>query len=225
MKLHTNRNWDEAAAAYEELFQNEALKNTQNLQTNLRNGPTSLALLIHLSNKNYGEFLLERLKSVAKVDKSVDPIGTMEKALQLFATALIADDTDAALWRRAAQLSSLLGLPQVARYCLDSIVDGDGIVRHFTEERLASEQLRRLLHKIGDDASLSDERYRKFMKRKLDRAFQARINPYPWLTPVPEPPSLGQVLLEDSGKIQHIDVPNKSWGAIGKAILSQHELL
>lgn len=96
--------------------------------------PSTLPQILYLSYKNYGQFVLDTLKfqlehtkrntvkdGLAQENSQIKP--TSAKAIEAFSDALERDETDSALWRRAARLGEVLGSFRIARFCLESCLD------------------------------------------------------------------------------------------------------
>ena len=109
-------------------------------QATTDNAPSTLPQVLHLSYKNRGEYFLDLLRSVLRREKTSVPKGDaasptpetqkrlttdLVRALEDFTQALDKDEDDLDLWRRAAQICQSLGAVRLARFCLESAVDGD----------------------------------------------------------------------------------------------------
>lgn len=147
----------------------------------------TLPQLIHLSHKNYGQFVLESLQH--KISNAADV--TLEDitkasiaALNSFVEALDKDDTDPDLWRRTAAVGHLLGSHRIARYCLEAVLDGDetGIESVLAlpglAESLAGQQLRQLAINLQDQLSLLQSPLSHTKKRKLSKLLKQRLSTY-----------------------------------------------
>lgn len=221
LKLHSNKDWDAAADAYDELHKTEVLSMNHDF-TGLQKG-SSLSALVYLSNKAFGEFLLNRLEAEVKrgekiTEESLREI--LELALSLFARALEIDGGDSILWRRTAEIASALGQVTVARFCLESVLDPDAEVAHFSEQKLAGQRLKQILLNIQDDVSMADTRYSKHL-RGLAPQLQRYVNPYPWLVPLPKDDALGVALAVEGDNAVEMKVETRSWEAVGEVILKQ----
>ncbi len=115
---------------YEKVFYDDS----EPLETQVREltdqAPNTLPQILHLSYKNYGQFLLDCARHSFHVDPddvflSHAPSGSVQGPLECFAEALDKDDTDLDLWRRSSSVAQLAGSKRIARFCLESMLGGD----------------------------------------------------------------------------------------------------
>lgn len=149
----------------------------------------TLPQLIHLAQKNYGQFLLESLQHQivhgTDADVSAHQIEQASvAALNSFVESLDKDDTDADLWRRTAAVGDLLGSRRIARYCLEAVLDADdaGIQAVLSipgiAESLAGQQLRQLVFNLQDQLSTLQAPLSHIKKRKLSKLLRGRLSTY-----------------------------------------------
>lgn len=205
--------FDKAAAAYDQLFQSEIFKYPESqaeLQrielhgiepdlpwdedlvgptvalSGLDNGPSTLPQILYLSHKNYGQFKLEALNArLGEFPLSLTHIlADTFVALNHFVQALDKDDSDLDLWQRTATVGELLNSTRIARYCLESVTDGDGegfdglLSLPGLEEEIAGEQLRALILDLQDSLSLHHDTNTVEKRKLLSRSLQKRLRPY-----------------------------------------------
>ncbi|KAI5841141.1 hypothetical protein DFP73DRAFT_516695 [Morchella snyderi] len=240
LKLHTDGEWDEAHKAYDELFSSDIFQadslsgDIDDEQVHARNtsSASSLPLILYLAYKNHGAFKLDKLHAVGGDESTL--LSTIHQALEWFSTALGRDAGDPSLWRKSAQLALAIDSSRLARFALESILDHDTVGADTAsdalslvmggvpnpEEHLASIRLRDVMRKICDTVALSNPRFIKIAKRKIQPKFEKFVNPYPWL-PLPEAQkTLGEALGTISDRKQVVAVPTRTWAAAGRAILS-----
>lgn len=145
---------EEAAKAYDELFQCEIIKQYEKergsidegqaieslepvvldsgayLQVSEDDGLSTLPQLLYLAYKNHGQFLLDRLKVAikAKAHPFNDPVETtaiLQKVLERFTMAIEQDESDTELWRRTARVGQVLGSKAIERFCFEAAVEVD----------------------------------------------------------------------------------------------------
>ncbi|KAL1960935.1 hypothetical protein VTO42DRAFT_5919 [Malbranchea cinnamomea] len=195
---------------------------------------SALPQTIYLSFKNYGQFVLDLFRHSrirADSQNSTDAISSAGSALKAFAEALERDETDLELWRKAARVGDALFSHRIARYCLESVIDGsienmDLQFDQLTLERaFAVEGLRRIVNKLDDRLSESQTLLKRPRKAIL-RLLKAGTDPYPYL-----PSSLndgnissGPQKLLGSEPIRRAITPlGYNWADLGKAILQALE--
>lgn len=97
--------------------------------------PNTLPQILHLSYKNYGQFMLESMQyrlQQAQVEQGHLATDTAsirhgtEGPLRYFAEALDKDDADLDLWSRISSVAALVGSSRITRFCLEAVLDGDG---------------------------------------------------------------------------------------------------
>lgn len=202
------------------------------------NDSTSSTLFqtIHLSYKNYGQYLLDALQDLLKETPQATHINKefSEKvskrsisALSSFANALERDDTDLDIWRKSARLSNALQSYRLTRYCLESVLaDDENRLEMRTEqlgldETCAEECLRETLLSVDDRLWASQVPLKKPRKALL-KFLRRQIDPYPYL-----PRLSADQLSSDSSKslaairpTRHTIRPNAStWLSVGEEIL------
>ncbi|KAL8732114.1 MAG: hypothetical protein Q9181_004067 [Wetmoreana brouardii] len=210
---------------------------------NADGSPSTLPQILYLSYKNYGQFVLDRLKQRILETHSQDSSTTenangsqptsrvIASSLELLVEALDRDDTDMELWRQLSRIGDSLGSKRIARFCLEAVVNRDDLSLDVRPEPLglqeifAMEMLRNLLHLLDDDAVASSMAPLTRKQRKLVQSFEAHLDPLPFL-PTPPPDPLNVSFSADQTKpnaadAHRIAVPLRTWASCGKAILSQ----
>ena len=193
--------------------------------------PNTLPQILHLSYKNHGQFLLESMQHWAAQHGAIPQAegwNNIRGALNYFAEALDKEDTDLDLWLRAASVAAMLGSKRLARFCLESVMDGndelwESLLRlPGIEEGLAGQQLRELVDKLEDNVSLMQAPLSSMKRKKLSETLKKRLNPYPF---APLPADVAEI---NSGRLieeipDHISLtPTKwDWSSLGEVIL-QH---
>jgi len=197
------------------------------------NVSSSLPLVQYLSFRNQGVFKLDRLKATIATQSEDEVRLQVTQALQLFATALDRDTGDSVLWRQSAQLALVLSSARLARFALESVLDPVGadaskgalsLVRggnQNPEEYLAVLQLDKILAVLGDTLSVSNGRFENLKGKRLKKCFVERLNPLPWLqAPLPGGvKTLATMTDEFSKRRRAINVPFRTWAAVGRSIL------
>ncbi|KAF7192582.1 Histone transcription regulator 3-like [Pseudocercospora fuligena] len=192
-------------------------------------GPSTLPQILHLSHKNYANFKLEAL--AAKFDtfnvtlKQI--LADATQALTHFVEALDKDDTDLDLWRRTASVGEMLDSKRVARYCLESVLDGDdeGLSNIMSlpglDEGFAGEQLRELVLQLQDQLSSLQAPLSTSKRRTLSKMLKQKLHHY-------------HDLLKQEAVVREHEGPRKSppperitlkapssWAELGEALLRQ----
>ena len=196
--------------------------------------PNTLPQILYLSYKNHGQFLLDRLiHRIGASSEHAKPISHSGKetrsaaseSLQLFAEALNKDETDFDLWRRTSRISRYLGSRRLARFSLETVLEGRPRDDAFWSERdgldevFAREELEELVSLLQDELS-ELQMDSSFPPRKgISRILKVRMDPFPEL---PDP-STQSSTYESVGGTKIIDITECRWTAMGKAILSQWE--
>ncbi|KAI9841516.1 MAG: Histone transcription regulator 3 [Thelocarpon superellum] len=225
--------WDSEYA----LTQLADLVDTRATTTGLDGAPSTLPQILYLSYKNYGQFVLDYLKhhlAQHHEEETGQDLGlsTPQKAaanaLNSFAEALVKDDTDAELWRRTARVGAALGSGRIARFCLEAVLDvGAGINGDVDplglQEALAHEPLTKLLDRLEDHVSRSQSSSTRDRRQVLAPRLRKCLDPYPYLPHSwnDEPPSIRPRASSPAPTRHAIDVPAKTWAAVGKVLLQQ----
>ncbi|CZT16096.1 uncharacterized protein RCC_01937 [Ramularia collo-cygni] len=152
----------------------------------LDTGPSTLPQVLHLSHKNYAQFKLDALEAKFDIfNVTLNQIlADATAALNHFVQALDKDDSDIDLWRRTASVGEILDSGRVARYCLESVLDGDeeGLGGMLSlpglEEGSAAEKLRELVGDMQDQLSLLQSPLLINKRKVLSKALKERLHPY-----------------------------------------------
>jgi hypothetical protein len=227
-------NRSESFPEYDELLHEAFVPIQQPLILTSDNAPNTLPQIIHLSYKNHGLFGLDVLRHRLSVnpppdhDLQIHIANAVKKPLGEFADALDKDDTDLDLWRYSACVALLAGSYRIARFSLESVLDGDptrqeGVYDSLgIDETLAAHQLYNLLQGLQDDLALISSTLRPARTKALISTLKRLMDPYP---SIPKP-SLDKVAYSLVGNIGEEPEPTTvdltkdySWMAVGKAIM------
>ncbi|KAI0206517.1 hypothetical protein F4808DRAFT_122794 [Astrocystis sublimbata] len=196
---------------------------------------SSLPQTLYLAYKNHGQFLLDvirhRVRSGQLDGSSLlqnEPTLTQaRRALDEYSAALDQDPSDAELWRRAARIAAFLNGARISRYCLEAAIelDDDPAVDEVEPpslaEGFAGEQLRQQLQVLSDRVSLSHPAMAPFTKKRMPKALQKYVDPFPFL---PDPTKtlvpLKSTTSEAPTQHCHIQVPDPTWVDLGLALLA-----
>lgn len=198
--------------------------------------PNTLPQILHLSYKNNGIFLLDKLQFELQ-RQSIHADGNRDRAfasaktaLRLFAEALDKDDTDLDLWGSSAGVASLIGSQRLSRYCLEAVLDDEyegfkGVLSlPGLEEGYAIHELRKEVEKVQDDLSLSLSPLSRLKKKHLSNAILQRLNPYKMLRfPDSGTVALARTILPETGGRYLLRPGSRSWIAIGDSLLRQFQ--
>jgi hypothetical protein len=201
--------------------------------------PSTLPQILYLSYKNHGQFILDCVKgrlahSEAVGDALLDKPSIdyqARAALNYFTLALVSDQSDTELWRRAARVASTLGSRSIARYCLEAAVevDDDPTVAEIDpaslEEGFAGEQLKEQLEVLGDETALSHPIMGPFLKRTMPEYLRKFIDPYPFLPDSTRKLEFDAEPPEPHGgtKTRHVITSHfRSWTAIGDVLVGTY---
>lgn len=149
-------------------------------------GPSTLPQILHLSHKNYAQFKLDALS--AQFDSFNVTLNQILAdaliAVNHFVEALDKDESDLDLWRRTATVGEILDSKRIARFCLESVLDGDdenlfGVMSlPGLEEGFAGEQLRELVAQLQDQLSMLQGPLTAPRRRVLSQMLKQRLHPY-----------------------------------------------
>lgn len=191
---------------------------------------SALPQTIYLSYKNHGQFILDSLRHAKDTNDTQSPVDATVSsgtALKNFAEALERDDTDLELWRKSARVGDALRSYRIARYCLESVIDGDGeglddsFDQLGLEQAFAAEALRKIVQSIDDRLSMIHLPLRR-PRRAILQLLKADVDPIPFL-----PSNLKDGLLDPApqkllgpGPSRRVITPeSRSWADIGKVVL------
>jgi hypothetical protein len=168
------------------LLEDLVQKGTKPVANNFDTGPSTLPQILHLSHKNYAQFKLDALSAQFDVLNAGMSQILVEAtaALKHFVEALDKDDTDLDLWRRTASVGKMLDSKRAARYCLESVLDGDeenlGAVMSLPglEEGFAGEELRELVGQLQDQLSYLQSPLSVSKRRTFSKLLKQRLHPY-----------------------------------------------
>lgn len=264
LKLHAQgpNHYPDASAAYDFLFQSEIFRYPESItdferaerqsdprhldldpfpqpldaaQADIDGSGSSLPQTLYLAYKNYGQFALDSIRSLASEekdslaglkDKAV--LANAQKALGEFSSALDFDPSDAELWRRAARVAAFLKSPRVSRYCLEAAIEleDDPAVEEIEPpslaEAFAGEQLKRQLDVLSDHLALSHPIMTPFLKRSIPDQLKRHLDPFPFLpnyTDSLAPPEVPALADEQQPRRLVIDVSIASWADLGMSIV------
>ncbi|KAJ8058222.1 hypothetical protein OCU04_012418 [Sclerotinia nivalis] len=204
--------------------------------------PSTLPQILYLAHKNHGQFILDCVKARLRHSNGLmDDIGNRaaldsqaKVSMDDFGRALVSDESDTELWRRAARIGAMLGSRRIARYCLEAAVEVDDdpavaeVEPQSLEEGFAGEQLKSLLELLPDELSLSHPIMGPFKKKTMPQFLKKHIDPYPFL---PDPTSTLSRSIDFDEPLQIlegravINVPERSWTSIGHEICGAAQAL
>ena len=152
------------------------------------NAPSTLPQILHLSYKNRGDFVLERLQAhitrtveTPQILSSRDIATAACSALDNYVNALDKDDFDLDLWRRTSLLAKALGSSRIARYCLEAIFDVDNgdmtslMTLPGLAESLAGQRLYVMVEGLEDALSMIQRPLCNVKRRRLSKMLKYRL--------------------------------------------------
>jgi len=195
--------------------------------------PSTLPQILYLSYKNHGQFILDCVKfglrdPGSEVSLHRPALDHQAKvAIDNFSLALVRDESDTELWRRAARIGAMLGSRRIARYCLEAAVevDDDPTVAEVDpaslEEGFAGQQLKEQLEVLSDEMALSHPIMAPFLKNNMAQFLTKHMDPYSFLPDTSkllghETPESERVEVTQARTV--LDVANWSWSALGDAL-------
>lgn len=198
--------------------------------------PSSLPQVLFLAHKNHAQFILDCLKARLKTPCEGDTAEIQGQicdyqsrtALADFSRAIVRDESDADLWRRAARIATLAGSNRIARFCLEAAVevDDDPTVAEVEpvtiDEGLAGEQLKDHLQFLEDQVALSHPIMGPYRSTDLAPALREHIDPYAALPRAPATTTKLQALCELDTAAQAripLEVTEHSWTSLGEALI------
>ena len=209
------------------------------LPTASDNAPSTLPQILHLSHKNYGDFLLAQLqaglsrKTNAEGDLTVKQTSlAASSALDHFVEALDKDDTDLDLWRRASALGELLGSQRIARFCLEALFDDDEEALISTmalpglAESTAGQQLFEIVTALHDSLSLLQAPLSGLRRRHVSKMLKHRLELYGTIKSLSSPyyPKLRlQAVLDARVPQRSVLRAPSTWIEFGDLLLTQLE--
>ncbi|OAX84125.1 hypothetical protein ACJ72_01514 [Emergomyces africanus] len=194
---------------------------------------SALPQTLYLSYRNRGQFTLDHLRHLLRSKQTkgddtneslIDVSAASGSAIRSFAEALERDDTDLELWRKSARIGDALQSHRLARFCLESVLEGDddgldnGFEQLGLEQAFAGEDLREVLNILSDKLSAL-QRPLKRPRKAILRLLQEQIDPFPYL---PKGLAVSTASRNLLGVLpsRHIVTPIcASWTAVGGAIL------
>ncbi|PGH32913.1 hypothetical protein GX50_04257 [[Emmonsia] crescens] len=194
---------------------------------------SALPQTLYLSHRNRGQFTLDHLKHLLHSkqikdddsnESSVDVSAASVSAIKSFAEALERDDTDLELWRKSARIGDALQSHRLARFCLESVLEGDddglgdGFEQLGLEQAFAGEDLRQVLNVLSDKLSMLQRPLKRPRKAVL-RLLQKQIDPFPYLPRGLGFSSASRNLLGVPPNRHMVTPTSASWTAVGGAIL------
>ncbi|KAF2760926.1 hypothetical protein EJ05DRAFT_461532 [Pseudovirgaria hyperparasitica] len=210
--------------------------------------PNTLPQILHLSNKNHGQLLMDILvqrhrewtarpreeQDQFKVeDLALNLINAAVIALDYFANALDKDDADIGLWSRTASVAEVIGSKRLARFCIEAVLDGDdegleGILRlPGLQETRAMQQLKELAEVVEDDLSVLQPPLSSWQRKSLSSALKQRLvtHTYPQLSTIASSASKLkslEMVTGSSPQDQTLSPAKEDWGAVGESILQTY---
>lgn len=200
--------------------------------------PNTLQQILHLAYKNHGQFVLDLLQynvrnflqqnATAAPDRS-QIADAAKKPLEYFAEALDKDDADLDLWRSTSSVAETVGSTRIARYCLESVLDGDeeGLDMVLSlpgvEEAFALQNLHELVQKLQDDLSAALAPLSNFRQIRLAKALSQRLKGSQSI-PKPNFEDAAYSLAGHLGKPPTryvITTARRDWTSVGDTILQQ----
>lgn len=201
---------------------------------------SSLAQAYYIAYKNYGQFLLDKVRHKAKswraegnkgdaIFEEISVRDDARKALDQFDAALDRDPSDAELWRRTSRVAAFLRSVRIERYCLEAAIELDDdptvveVLPPSLAEGFAGEQLRKQLQKLLDSMSLSHPSMAPFLRREIAAPLKRHLDPLPWLPNPTENIVLPQNPVIHSTKRNTTRITVKfsspSWADLGMALI------
>lgn len=97
--------------------------------TTTEQAPNTLPQIVHLSYKNYGQFLLDTLEYKCKKDSDHEPkrkevFTEVAGSLRSFAEAISKDEADVDLWRKISILGEIIHSRRLTRLGLEAVLGG-----------------------------------------------------------------------------------------------------
>lgn len=211
--------------------------------------PNTLQQMLHLAYKNHGNFLLDVVKAnVARFTEKVleDDVPKLvscfeefrrimdetKRPLEYFSEALDKDDADLALWRSASYVATLVGSMRIARYCLESVLDGDeeGLDNVLNlpgvEEIFALQKLNELVKNLKDDLSTALAPLSGYRRVRLGKELFRKLDRYKEI-PHWKFEQVAYSLVGNLGKPPTryvITTPARNWTSVGNYLLQQLQL-
>lgn len=200
--------------------------------------PNTLQQILHLSYKNHGQFVLDLLQHNVQSFLQQNATGVPDqgqiadaakKPLEYFAEALDKDDADLDLWRSTSSVAEIVGSTRIARFCLESVLDGDeeglDMVLNLpgVEEAFALQNLHELVQKLQDDLSAALAPLSDFRRIRLAKALSLRLNGF---KNIPKP-SFEDATYSLAGHLGRrptryvITTTRRDWTSVGDTILQQ----
>lgn len=202
--------------------------------------PSTLHQILYLSYKNYGQFILDKLKrdlprfEVQIVHKGSSEcrqiFGPLLDSLKYFVQALERDDTDSELWRLVARVCDYIGSKRIARYCFETVLDADGKSLESwpdplrLDQSFAAEQLRVILQEVLDDPSKSQLVASSKQQKIMTQSLKKFIDPCPYLPPLRQEiidKGIEQMQPRPLVEPQEIRVASRTWSSCGQSLMIQ----
>lgn len=194
---------------------------------------STLPQILYLAYKNHGQFIMDCLKHQIRTSRDIprEALRSQAKrALDEFCQALVRDESDTELWRKASRIGTFLGSQAIARYCLEAAVEVDDdptlgeVEPGGLEEGFAGTQLNGLLKDLSDEVSLSHPIMAPYNKKSLSKKMLKYMDPYPFL-PEPIPVSEDPEYLASLGLPKprlELNLTERSWHALGESLWSTY---
>ncbi|KAK2066723.1 hypothetical protein P8C59_000513 [Phyllachora maydis] len=196
----------------------------------------TLPQALYLSQKNYGQFILDRIKHKARaagpgpareaVFEQQEVLDDARRALDKYAAALDWDPSDAELWRKTARVAAFLRSTRLSRYSLEAAIELDDdpavvdVEPPSLAEGFAGIQLRNRLKVLGDDVAMTHPIMNTYRDRELPALLKRHLDPTPFLPDPTENLAPGK-MPKDELRLPRavLDVPAFSWSALGTALV------
>lgn len=208
------------------------------LNTSTDNAPSTLPQILHLSHKNYGDFMLDFLQSKLATTKASHEANLGEiqlaasSALDHFVQALDKDDTDLDLWRRSSSLATLLSSERIARFCLEAILDGEdeGLSGLLSlpglSESTAGQQLCELIGRFNDHLSLIQRPLSGLKRTRVSKLLRQRLEIFISIRRYHQNHGTPRILQDtlDGQKTQPVVLPMPlTWTSLAEILLTHAE--
>ncbi|KAK9470312.1 uncharacterized protein V1510DRAFT_432212 [Dipodascopsis tothii] len=227
LKAHYARDWDGAAAVYDELFQGDIFADTA---TEI---PPTMHALKYLVYKNHGQLVLDWTKLSLKELDTDQAREHVQRALLEFVEAMAHESGDTNFWLHMATFLPALNVPRATRYALECVindqdrllvVDEDSDTAALGVDDLAGiYALRQIVADLKDNYSLASPLFRVFDEdrfRNVSKMVLQRARVPDWVQPLVLPPEkLATVMAETQPEPTPVVTTAATWAALAKALV------